>query len=118
MVRAQSRGARVNNVTLADAQQSSEIVIGRLLVCSVPATVLFDSEASHSFVSRAFIERAELHPQGLPQQLSVISPGSKTNSTACVPDVEISIQGSIFSASLIFLARSNIDVILGMDSLV
>src|SRR3954462_121275 len=32
MVRAQPRGARVNNVTLADAQQSSEIVLGRLLV--------------------------------------------------------------------------------------
>src|SRR4051812_11910908 len=62
MVRAQPRGARVNNVTLADAQQSSAIVLGRLLVCSVPATTLFDSGTSHSFFSRAFFERAELHP--------------------------------------------------------
>src|SRR4051812_13915542 len=118
MVRAQPRAARVNNVTLADAQQSSEIVLGRLLVCSVPATVLFDFGASHSFVSRAFVERAELHPQGLPRQLSIISSGSKTNSTAFVPDVEINIQGVIFSALPIVLARSNIDVILGMDWLV
>src|SRR3954468_17933170 len=36
MVRAQPRGARVNNVMLADAQQSSEIMIGRFIVCSVP----------------------------------------------------------------------------------
>src|SRR3954469_4242944 len=103
---------------MADAQQSSEIVLGRLLVCSVPATVLFDSGASHSFVSRAFVERAELHPQGLPQQLSIISPGSKTNSTAFVPDVDISIQDAFFSASTIILTRSDIDVILGMDWLV
>src|SRR3954462_9775269 len=41
MVRAQPQAARVNNVMLADAQQSSEIVLGRLLVCSVPTTVLF-----------------------------------------------------------------------------
>src|SRR3954462_3344387 len=40
MVRAQPRALRVNNVTVAEAQQSSEIVLGRLLVCSVPATVL------------------------------------------------------------------------------
>ena len=108
----------MNNVMLADAQQPSEIVLCRLLVCSVPATVLFDSGASHSFVSRAFVEHAELHPHGLPQQLSIVSPGSKTNSTAFVPDVEINIQGAIFSASPIVLARSDIDVILGMDWLV
>ena len=118
MVRAQPQAARVNNVMLADAQQSSKIVLGKLLVCLVLATVLFDSGASHSFVSRAFVERAELHPQGLPQQLSIVSPSSKTNSTAFVPDVEINIQGAIFSASPIVLARSDIDFILGMDWLV
>src|SRR3954469_17028303 len=77
----------------------------------------FDSGASHSFVSRAFVERAELHPQGLAQQHSIVLPGSKSNSTAFVPDVEITIQGAIFSASPIDLVRSDIDVILGMDLL-
>src|ERR1041384_2303702 len=39
-------------------------------------------------------------------------------SAGSIPDVEISIQGAIFSASLIVLPRSDIDVILGMDWLV
>src|SRR3954462_8677434 len=39
-------------------------------------------------------------------------------SSRAVPYVEISIQGAIFSASLIVLPRSDIDVILGMDLLV
>ena len=103
---------------MTDAQQSSEIVFGRLLVSSVPTTVLFDSGASNSFVSRAFVERNELYPQGLSQQLSIVSPGSKTNTSAFVPDVEIHIQGLPFSASLIVLTCSDIDVILGMDWLV
>src|SRR4051812_22553935 len=60
MVRAQPRAVRVNNVTIAEAQQSSEIVLGRLLVCSVPATVLFDSGASHSFISQSFASRVDL----------------------------------------------------------
>ena len=105
----------MNNVTLADAQQSSEIVLGRFLVCSVPATVLFDSGASHSFISNAFAMSFDLPREQLPRPLSVCSPGSRMESSRAVPDVEITIQGAIFSASLIVLPRSDIDVILGMD---
>src|SRR3954468_22388694 len=115
MVRSQSRAARVNNVTLADAQQSSEIVLGRLLVCSVPTTVLFYSGASHSFISQSFASRVDLPHDQLPSKLSVVTPGSKFTSSWTVPDLEISIQGAIFSASLVVLPRSDIDVILGMD---
>src|SRR3954471_1642473 len=118
MVRTQPRGARVNNVTLADAQQSSEIVLGRLLVCSVPATVLFDSGASHSFVSQRFADEQVLSLEDLPGSLSIVSPGSKMASSVRAPFVRIDIQGCMFPASLILLPRSDIDVILGMDWLV
>src|SRR4051812_14291938 len=118
MVRAQPRGARVNNVTLADAQHSSEIVLGRLLVFSVPATVLFDSGASHSFVSNAFAMSLDLPRDYLPRPLLVCSPGSRMESSRAVPDVVISIQGAIFSSPLIVLPCSDIDVILGIDWLV
>ena len=39
-------------------------------------------------------------------------------SSGSIPDVEICIQGVIFSSSLVVLPRSDIDVILGMDWLV
>src|SRR3954467_5127921 len=113
MVRAQPRGARVNNVTLADAQQSSEIVLGRLLVCSVPATVLFDSGASHSFISKSFARLHDLQSDMMDSPLAISSPGSKMSSAVKVPDVQIQIQGLPFSASLILLPSSDIDVILG-----
>src|SRR3954463_15193980 len=118
MVRAQPRGARVNNVILADAQQSSEIVLGRLLVCSVPATVLFDSGASHSFMSKSFAQSFDFQSEVIPSPLAISSPGSKMSSAVRVPDVQIQIQGLPFSASLILLPSSDIDVILGMDWLV
>ena len=38
-----------------DAFQSSEFVLGRLLVSSVRATVLFDSGASHSFIAPFYL---------------------------------------------------------------
>src|SRR3954462_1476079 len=51
----------------------------------------------------------------LASKLSVVTPGSKFTSSWTVPDVEIYIEGVIFSSSLVVLPRSIIDVILGMD---
>ena len=78
---------------MADAQQSSEIVIGRLLVSSVPATVLFDSGASHSFMSRSFASTNGIHHDLLPSPLVICTPGSKCISAGFVPNVEVCIQG-------------------------
>src|SRR3954466_11012001 len=115
MVRAQPRGARVNNVTVSDAQQSSEIVLGRLLVCSVPATVLFDSGASHSFVSQKFADEQVLALEDLPSFLPIVSPAAKFTSSLRAPFVTVTIQGCNFPASLIALPSSDIDVIMGID---
>src|SRR3954470_9298919 len=100
------------------AQQSLEIMLGRLPMCSVPATVLFDSGASHSFMSDAFAKSLDLPRDRLPTPLAIASPGSRMQSSGSIPDVEICIQGIIFSSSLVVLPRFDIDVILGMDWLV
>src|SRR4051812_31472392 len=42
------------NIDAEEAQDQLAIVMGTLLVNSVPATVLFDSGASHSFMVEAF----------------------------------------------------------------
>ena len=105
-------------MTVADAQQSSEIVLGRLLVNSVPATVLFDSGTSHSFVSQRFADEQVLALEDLPSFLPIVSPGAKFTSSLRAPFVRITIQGCHFPASLIVLPGSDIDVILGMDCLV
>src|SRR4051812_7038444 len=87
-------------------------------MCSVPAIVLFDSGASQSFISESFALRVDLPRDELASKLSVVTPGSKFTSSWTVPDVEISIQGAIFSSSLVVLPHSDIDVILGMDWIV
>ena len=105
-------------MTVEDAQQSSKIVLGKFLVNSVPATVLFDSGASHSFVSQKFSDEQVLALEDLPSFLPIVSPGSKFTSSLCAPFVRITIQACHFPASLIALPSSDIDVILGMDWLV
>jgi hypothetical protein len=52
----QSR-ARVNHVDAQEAQQAPRVVLGEFLVEFTPATVLFDSGASHSFIATSFVEK-------------------------------------------------------------
>ncbi|MBJ4473577.1 hypothetical protein JGE33_24720, partial [Salmonella enterica subsp. enterica serovar Kentucky] len=51
---------RVNAVTAEEAQEAPDVVLGTLSVNSCPATVLFDSGASHSFVSESFAASSDL----------------------------------------------------------
>lgn len=59
----------VNHVTLEDAQSAPDMVIGMFPVNSNPATVLFDSGATHSFISCKFIARNNLSVTLMPNML-------------------------------------------------
>ena len=115
MVRHNPKQARVNLVNTAQAEESSDVIMGTLSVNSIPAKVLFDSGASHSFISRPFASKHELVFQELPRPLSVVSPGALMNSNSLVPNVNIKMDDYSFLASPIVLGNSDIDLILGMN---
>jgi hypothetical protein len=47
-------------VTAEEAQHAQDVVLGMFLASSHPATVLFDSGASHSFISSTFVAKHHL----------------------------------------------------------
>jgi hypothetical protein len=49
--------ACVNHINAQEAQEAQGVVLGEFLVSSVLATILFDSRASHSFISSSFVEK-------------------------------------------------------------
>jgi hypothetical protein len=51
---------RVNHMTSNEAQQAPDVVLGMFLASSHPASILFDSGASHSFVSSSFVAKHSL----------------------------------------------------------
>ena len=97
------------------AQEAPEVVLGTLPVNSVASKVLFDTGASHSFVSKNFAQTHDLAVDFLPKNLMVTSPGCRMESYQISRGNEIQIGGHLFLASLILLGNSDIDVILGMD---
>jgi hypothetical protein len=52
--------ARVNHVSVEDAQAAPDVIIGMILVNNNGAIVLFDSGASHSFVADNFVQKHNL----------------------------------------------------------
>jgi hypothetical protein len=44
-------------VAVETAQEAQDVVFGMFLVNSAPASVLFDSGASHSFISAQFVAK-------------------------------------------------------------
>jgi hypothetical protein len=51
---------KVNHVTIEQAQEAPEVVLGTFLFNSEPASILFNFGASHSFVTNQFVEKIYL----------------------------------------------------------
>jgi hypothetical protein len=106
---------KVNHVTVEEAQEAPDMVIGTFSINNISAVVLFDSEASHSFISAAYVEKHNLSVALLRWQMIVSSPGGDMPARQLCPKVNLKIRGVDFVANLIVLESKGIDVILGMD---
>ena len=50
----------INHISVEEAQEDRNCILGTFLVNSTPATILFDCGASHSFVTQKFAEKCGL----------------------------------------------------------
>jgi hypothetical protein len=65
---------RVNHVVVEEAQEAPDVVTGKFLINNTSAVVLFDSGASHSFISAAYVGKHNLPLALLRCQMIVSSP--------------------------------------------
>jgi hypothetical protein len=108
---------RVNHVTTESAAEAPNVVVGTFMVNTHPATVLFDTGATHSFITQSFVEHHGIHTSTLKRGMLVSSPGGQLRSHILCPRVSVVIRGVEFSANLMVLDTKGIDVILGMETL-
>jgi hypothetical protein len=102
-------------VAVEEAQEAPDVVIVMFLINDTSAVVLFDSRASHSFISAAYIGKHNLPLALLRCQMIVSSLGGNMPARQLCPKVNLKIRGVDFVANLIVLESKGIDVILGMD---
>jgi hypothetical protein len=106
---------RVNHMTSDEALQAQDIVLGMFLTSSHPATILFDSGASHSFISSSFVMKHNLPIATMKHTMLVSSPRGEMRTKHICPAVSIIIRGVDFPSNLILLDSKGIDIILVMD---
>jgi hypothetical protein len=102
-------------VDVEEAQEAPDVVIGMLLVNDTSAVVLFDSGASHSFISATYVGKHNLPLAPLRCQMIVSSPGGDMPARQLFPKVNLKIRGCRLCPNLIVLESKGIDVILRMD---
>jgi hypothetical protein len=102
-------------MTSDKAQQAQDVVLGMLLASSHHVTILFDSRASHSFISSSFVTKHSLPIATIKHTMLVSSPGGEMRMKHIYPAVSITIREVDFPSNLIFLDSKGIDIILGMD---
>src|SRR3954470_28978 len=68
---------QVNHINVEEVYEEPDAVASKFRLNSIPAFVLFDTGASHSFISRAFVERNELRVETIVCPIKVSSPGGE-----------------------------------------
>jgi hypothetical protein len=105
-------------MTSDEAQQAQDVVLGMFPASSHPATILFDSGASHSFILSSFVVKHNLSIANMKHTMLVSSLGGELRTKHIWPTVSIYIKGVDFLSNLILLDSKGIDIILGMDWLI
>jgi hypothetical protein len=81
----------------------------------VPAIILFDSRASHSFISACYVHANSPTYLALRRPMIVITPKGAYEATYMSHKIEVTILGRKFWAMPVVLEESTIDLILGMN---
>jgi hypothetical protein len=107
--------AMVNHVYAKEAEDAPGVVFSEFLVQSFLATILFDSRASHSFISSNFVETHDIPTVALKRPLITKSLGDHIPCHLGVINIPINLSGVVFPTNLVVLNSHGVDVILGMD---
>jgi hypothetical protein len=81
--------ARVNQINVEATEDGPNTVIGTFFINSVPATILFDSGASHSFIYAHYVHANSLPYLALRRPMIVITPKGTYEATYMSHRIEV-----------------------------
>jgi hypothetical protein len=113
----QVRQGRLNFTTLADNPEGAPVMTGIFSVLNYPAVVLFDSSASHSFISAKFSAKCQLtfyHTNG---GITISTPGGRVATYQLNRQVPIKLGSLVFKTTLLIMGLESMDIILGASEL-
>jgi hypothetical protein len=106
---------RIYYTQVATTPEGEPIMMGTFLVANYPAVILFDSGASHTFISKNFLEKHCIPCTESREGFIIHSPGGRIFTKEIVFHILVTLAGREFPTNMIVLKDQDIDVILGMN---
>jgi hypothetical protein len=106
---------RIYYTQVATTPEGEPVMMGTFLVANHPALILFDSGASHTFMSKKFVERHCIPYIESREGFTIHSPGGQIFTKEVAYQVPVTLAGRDFPTNMIILKGQDIDVILGMN---
>ena len=100
---------------VATTPEGEPVMMGMFLVVNHPATIIFDSGASHTFISKTFVDKHCIHNTESWEGFVIHSLGGQIFTREVVFHVPVTLAGHEFPTNMIVLKGQDIDVILGMN---
>ncbi|XP_012567426.1 uncharacterized protein [Cicer arietinum] len=115
VVRPTAKG-RVYHINGEETSSSSELIQGECLIARKSLNVIYDSGATHSFISLDWVDSLQLTVTTLPFDLVVTLPSTESVkcNTACL-QCPLIVFDMRFNVDLIYIPLKHVGVILGMD---
>jgi hypothetical protein len=109
-----AKTGRVNYTTLEDIPEGEQVLAGTFSLNGCPAVVLFDSGATHDFITKACTQRCQLSIHHIDTPYLISTPGGRVLTKQTVMHAPLDLAGKLYKPSLIVVDGQGLDIILGM----
>jgi hypothetical protein len=111
----QVRQGKLNFTAMSDIPEGASVLTGTFSINDTPVKILFNSGATHSFISEKLLGKLGLKGSHTTSAYKIITPGGQITSNILIRGVCLGLGSKIFPTNLIIINLVGMDVILGMD---
>jgi hypothetical protein len=109
------RAGCANYTTVEESPLGEEVLAGTFFLNEHPVIILFDSRASHDFISSTCAKKTMLSAVTVEALYVISTLGGRVDADQIVCKAPLEMAGRVFSTDLIILKGQRLDVILGMS---
>jgi hypothetical protein len=106
---------RIYYTQVATTPEGKPVMMGTFLVANYSAVILFDSGASHTFISKNFVEKHSIPCTESREGFVIHSPRCRIFTKEVAFHIPVTLARQKFPTNMIVLKGQDIDVILGMN---
>jgi hypothetical protein len=109
-----AKTGHVNYTTMEDIPEGEQVLMGMFSLNGYPAIVLFDSDATHDFITKACTQICQLSIHHIDTPYLISAPRGRVVTKQTVVHAPLNLARKLYKPSLIVLDGQGLDVILGM----